>query len=90
MVDASFAGKFLFTQTTAMAKHGGKTYAGGSRKKKRLYQQHLYSPKISMHIYKPKKLNELNLCGLRDWIFSSPSTPICAPKLASDRVRLRT
>ena len=58
--------------------------------KNTLYQQHLYSPKISMHIYKPKKLNEWNLCGLRDWIFSSPSTPICAPKLASDRLRLRT
>ena len=36
MVDTSFARKFLFTQTTAMnamAKHGGKTYAGGSREK---------------------------------------------------------
>ena len=52
MVDTSFAGKFLFTQTTAMAKHGGKTYAGGSREKYTVptiliftYQQHLYSPK---------------------------------------------
>ena len=26
--------------------------------KNTLYQQHLYSPKISMHVYKPKKLNE--------------------------------
>ena len=33
MVDTSFAGKFLFTQTTAMAKHGGKTYAGGTWEK---------------------------------------------------------
>ena len=33
MVDPSFPGKLLFTQTTALAKHGGKTYAGGSRKK---------------------------------------------------------
>ena len=33
MVDTSFAGKVLFTQMTAMAKHGGKTYTGGSRKK---------------------------------------------------------
>ena len=34
MVDTSFAGKFLFTQTTAiMAKHGGRTYAGGSWEK---------------------------------------------------------
>ena len=33
MVDTSFAGKFLFTQTTAMAMHGGKTYEGGSRQK---------------------------------------------------------
>ena len=24
---------FVYTQTTAMAKHGGKTYAGGSREK---------------------------------------------------------
>ena len=27
----------------------------------------LYSPTISMHIYKPKTLNEGNLCGLRDF-----------------------
>ena len=27
----------------------------------------LYSPKISMHIYKPKIVNEGNLCGLRDF-----------------------
>ena len=33
MVDTSFAGKFLFTQMTAMAKHGEKTYADGSREK---------------------------------------------------------
>ena len=53
MVDTSFAGKFLFTQTTAVAKHGGKTYAGGVAGKNTLYQQHLYSPTISMHIYLP-------------------------------------
>ena len=33
MVDTSYAGKFLFTQMTAMAKHGGKTYADGSQEK---------------------------------------------------------
>ena len=33
MVDTLFAGKFLFTQMTAIAKHRGKTYADGSQKK---------------------------------------------------------
>ena len=33
MVDTSFADKFLFTQMTAMAKHGGKTSADGSQEK---------------------------------------------------------
>ena len=33
MVDTSFADKFLFTQMTAKAKHGGKTSADGSQEK---------------------------------------------------------
>ena len=43
-----------------------------------LYQQHLYSPKISMHIYKPKKLNEWKLCGLRDHFQLTEYSYLCS------------
>ena len=33
MGDTSFAGKFPFTQMTAIAKHGRKTFSDGSREK---------------------------------------------------------
>ena len=59
MVDTSFAGKFLFPQMTAMAKHGGKTYASGSREKYAVPTTHIHLRFLCIHINQKNSMSEI-------------------------------